>query len=130
MHMKTAPETFTLEESTYRGLPLLKVIEDLTQVNDKHLIPTNIIDSPRVSYSVHTAHKLAAWILHIRSEEFVTSLENRAISIGGLQPTLGIHTSERTIQIAAPYALSQLCCSLLCALQDWRGRSLLTPEMG
>lgn len=28
---------------------------------------------------MNTAHKLAAWVIHIREEEFVTSLENRAI---------------------------------------------------
>lgn len=74
------PETFNLNESTYRGLPLLKVIDDLTQVEDRHLIPTTSDTNPRVSYTVHTAHKLAAWVLHIRAEGFVTSLENRAIS--------------------------------------------------
>lgn len=56
------------------------MIGDLTQVEDRHLIPTNTEVNPRLSYTVHTAHKLAAWVLHIRAEEFVTSLENRAIA--------------------------------------------------
>lgn len=56
------------------------MISDQTQVEDRHLTPTNIEVHPRISYTVHTAHKLAAWVLHIRAEEFITSLENRAIS--------------------------------------------------
>lgn len=74
------PEVFTLPECSYQGLSLLRVIGDLTQVEDRHLIPTNVADSPRLSYTVHTAHKIAAWVIHIKAEEFVTSLENRAIS--------------------------------------------------
>lgn len=58
----------------------MKVIDNLTQVEDGHLIPTNADTNPRISYTVHTAHKLAAWVLHIRAAEFVSSLENRAIS--------------------------------------------------
>lgn len=74
------PEKFELDMHTYKGLPLIRVINDITQVEDRHLVPTDVTTNPRVSYSVHTAHKLAEWILHIRFEEFVTSLENRAIS--------------------------------------------------
>lgn len=74
------PDAFTLDETPYRGLPLLKVIEDLTQVSDRHLCPTTADSNRRISYTAHAAHKLAAWILHIRAEEFVTSLKNQAIS--------------------------------------------------
>lgn len=74
------PESFNLDTCTYGGLPFHKVIEDLTQVEDRHLVPTKSEICPRITYSVHTAHKLAAWILYIREEEFVTSLENLAIS--------------------------------------------------
>ncbi|CAG5001696.1 unnamed protein product [Parnassius apollo] len=73
------PETFDLESCTYKGIPLAKVIENVTQVEDRRLVPTNVEICPRVSYSVHMAHKLAAWIIHIRGEQFVTSLENSAI---------------------------------------------------
>ncbi|CAK1591153.1 unnamed protein product [Parnassius mnemosyne] len=73
------PESVTLEACTYQGLPLAKVIEDVTKVEDRRVIPTNVEICPRFSYSVHMAHKLAAWIIHIREEEFVASLENRAI---------------------------------------------------
>lgn len=77
---KLPPEQFELATCSYQGLPLLRVISDLTQVEDRYLVTTNINDNPRLSYSVHTANKIAAWIIHIKTEEFVTSLENRAIS--------------------------------------------------
>lgn len=35
------PETFEIPLSTYRGLPLMKAIHSLTQVDDRHLVPTS-----------------------------------------------------------------------------------------
>ncbi|CAG5019259.1 unnamed protein product [Parnassius apollo] len=75
-----SPEAFSLDSCTYTGVPLTQVIDDITQVEDRRLVPPNMEACPRFSYTVHMAHKLAAWIIHIGSEEFVTSLENRAIS--------------------------------------------------
>ncbi|KAJ2954233.1 hypothetical protein O0L34_g2478 [Tuta absoluta] len=73
------PETFELGLSVYQPLMHTSYLHELTPTDEHHLVdPTGVTD-PVTSYSIHMAHKFAAWILHQSKEEFISSLENRAV---------------------------------------------------
>lgn len=68
---------------------------------------------------VHTEEEAVSFV---RAEETPQEQPGHGIVLieepgGNVPMTRGIHTSDRIIQIALPYALPVLCCSLLCSLQ-------------